>query len=61
MEGLYSHPISFPPWEEENDLELGLHIYLLFGFKKPYIIVMFEFEYIYIFAQERDDAGTAEA
>ena len=36
------HSISFPPWEEENDLELGIHIYMLFGFFKPCIIVMFE-------------------
>ena len=26
------HSISFPPWEEENYLELGLDIYMLFGF-----------------------------
>ena len=26
------HSISFPPWEEENDLELVLHICMLFGF-----------------------------
>ena len=27
-----SIPIPFPPWEEENYLELVLHICMLFGF-----------------------------